>query len=575
MVRQRYSLPLAFFDTNREDPAHFNLGTEVVRQIRGVVTGKRLARGIATAGLALVLTALLGGTSLASAATPTWLQAQPIEPSGGTIYGLSCASPTTCLAASTLPIVQDGGLSYEPATDPDPSSILSAVSCAPNTHFCMFVDGNGGAFSYNSGSFGALKDIDGSVELDAVSCPSAGFCIAIDNNPPDNSTSVFKYANGSWDSGTPLSIPSGDTYNDFVSVSCASSAFCIAVVSVETASGTEELAYTYNGSSWSSVPTPFDAGANHVDSLSCTSTTFCLATDDAGNASTFTGSGWTTKNVDSVTSTPELHSSCAGTSCVAVDFNDNFVHTTDGSTWTTPTNLHASTGISGIYSMACATATLCVAGDGLGDATTYSVPPLPGKPRLTGTATVGHTLTLTHATVQIPNVWYYDDWRRCDNPDATCTLDPISTSAHSYALGRADAGKYIDVRETIGFGFDEESQILSNIVGPISGGVPPPIKPGTATFAGGGATRKGVVTISLRCAGGPCRGKTKLTFRGQPIGSASYSISAGQTAKVKIPLNAAGKTQLRKHHGHLKATLVITPVKGTVKKVAITLTVKH
>ena len=93
----------------------------------------------------------------ASAAGPTWLEAQQIEPSQGSINGLSCASATTCLAASGVPIVQDNGLSYEPATDPDPNSEANAVSCAPDTHFCMFVDNNGGAFAYNNGSFGSLQ----------------------------------------------------------------------------------------------------------------------------------------------------------------------------------------------------------------------------------------------------------------------------------------------------------------------------------------------------------------------------------------------------------------------------------
>ena len=72
-----------------------------------------------------------------------------------------------------------------------------------------------------------------------------------------------------------------------------------------------------------------------------------------------------------------MESSCVGTSCVGVDFNDNFVQTSDGNTWTTPVNLHAKTGLSAVYSVACATATPCVADDGLGDATTYTVPPRP------------------------------------------------------------------------------------------------------------------------------------------------------------------------------------------------------
>ncbi len=132
-------------------------------------------------------------------------------------------------------------------------------------------------------------------------------------------------------------------------------------------------------------------------------------------------------------------------------------------------NIHSSTAISGVESLACATATLCVAGDGVGDATTYAIPPTAGKPTLTGTPSVGHTLTLGHAPVQTQPVWRADDWRRCASPDASCTLSPISTSQTGYALAAADANRYIDVRETVGFGFDEEGPLVSDIVGSVAG----------------------------------------------------------------------------------------------------------
>lgn len=510
--------------------------------------------------LALVFVLLLGLAGAAYASAPTWLPAQTIEPSQASINGLSCPSATSCLAASSVPVVQDGGLSYEPDPDPDPSSTLNAVSCAPGTHFCMFVDNDGGAFTYSSGSFGALQDIDGDVELDSVSCPSTTLCMAIDHN-----NEVFEYSNGTWDTGTPLTVPDAYTFANFVNVSCASNSFCLALASTDAG----ELYYTWNGSSWSSASSPFDVDGNHTVSLSCTSTTFCLETDDTGYASTFNGSGWSAPvHVDSFNSNPGLYSSCVGTSCVAVDYYDNFFHSDDGTTWTSAMDIHGSTLISGIESLTCATATLCVAGDGVGDATTYAVPPAAGKPSLTGTPTVGHPLALTHATVQTPSVWYHDDWRRCQNPDATCTLDPISTSTQSYTLVAPDAGHYIDTREIIGFGFDEEGPILSNIVGPISGGT---AKPGTVKLSGKvSTTRAGVVTIPLRCTGGPCHGTVKLTTK-TTIGAAKYSIAAGGSAKIKITLNAAGKQQLKQHSGRLSVTLVITPSGGSSTRIAIKL----
>ena len=509
-------------------------------------------RAVGVVGL-LAWLGLLAGPAVA--AGPRWLPAQVIEQNQGSIDGLSCPSATTCLAASSNPVVQDGGPSFE--RDPDPSSLLDAVSCAPATRFCMFVDTNGGAFAYTNGTFGSVADIDGDVEIDGVACPSSSLCMAIDHN-----NTVFKYSSGSWDGGTPLAVPTGDTPSNFVNVACATTTFCVALVGTDNG----ELYYTWTGSSWSSASSPFDATAGHVVSLSCTSTSFCLATDDIGQALVFNGTSWSSPNhIDTFNPQPILYSACVGTSCVAVDFFDNFFQSTDGSTWSSAVNIHSSTSISGVESLACATATLCVAGDGVGDATTYAIPPTPGKPTLTGTPSVGHALTLGHAPVQTQPVWRADDWRRCASPDAGCTLSPISRSQTGYTLATADANRYIDVRETVGFGFDEEGPLVSNIVGPI---VP---TPGTASFAGSvTTTRAGVVTVALRCTGGPCKGAVKLSYHGSSVGSAVYSIASGQTGKIKIRLTRSATNQLQQR-GQLTVTLVIKPSQGRSTGTAIKL----
>ncbi len=218
-------------------------------------------RAVGVVGL-LAWFGLLAGPAVA--ATPRWLPAQVIEQNQGSIDGLSCPSATTCLAASSNPVVQDGGPSFE--KDPDPSSLLDAVSCAPATRFCMFVDANGGAFAYTNGSFGTVADIDGDVEIDGVACPSSSLCMAIDHN-----NTVFKYSSGSWDGGTPLAVPTGDTPSNFVNVACATTTFCVALVGTDNG----ELDYTWTGASgllprrrstpqpatWSACPVPRRASA--------------------------------------------------------------------------------------------------------------------------------------------------------------------------------------------------------------------------------------------------------------------------------------------------------------------------
>ncbi len=572
------------------------------------VSGRAL-RTAAIGAIALVLALLAGVTGSAAAATPTWLTGQIIEPTAQTpINGLSCPSYTTCLAAaSNIPVVQDNGKPYEPA-DPDPGQTLNAVSCAPGTDFCMFVDDGGGAFSYTDGTFGSAADIDGNIGIQSVSCPSSGFCMAVDDN-----NKVFKYSSGAWNGGTQLSTGTHSFNMTRVKVACASNSFCVAVAN--TSDG--DLYYTWNGVTWSSARGPFDAAGGYPVSLSCTSTSFCLETDEAGYASVFKGAGWSAaQRVDHPMgiANPILHSACVGTSCVAVDTYDNFIQTSNGTTWTAAVNIGADTGMTGkgINSIACATPTLCVVGDGVGDASTYAIPPNPTKPTLTGSATVGQTLTLTNGTVQNPSVWYYDDWFRCDNPGVTCTIDPISTSTRSYTLAAADAGTYIDARESFGFGFDVEGflagdQLVSNIVGPITtpgggdGGGGGGTGGGDGTGGGGGGgtgggdgggtggggggtggggtksgtatltrsvstTRAGVVTISLHCTGGACKGTAKLSKGG----SAGYSIAAGQTTKIKLKLTAAAKKQLKKKH-RLTVKLVIAPAGRTAATVTIKL----
>lgn len=411
----------------------------------------------------LALTFVFSAGGVARAAAPGWLEAQRIEPGQAGIQGVSCPSQTTCLAAAeTTPVVQDDAPSYEPNDNPDSGAILNAVSCAPGTDFCMFADDDGGVFSYDSGSFGDLTNIDGLTRIESVSCATSAFCMAIDHDHK-----VFRYASGSWDGGTTLSVPG--TYTNIARISCVSSTFCVALASTEEG----QRSFTWNGASWSSASAAFDVDGGSAESLSCTSSTFCLLTDEAGYATTFNGTTWSPpSHIDAFNATPQLYSSCGAGGCVAVDFYGNAFASATGTSWTpnSPANIHADTGISGVKAVSCSeTGTLCVAGDGLGNATTYAFPPNAAKPTLAGTPAVGQSVTLTHASNDVPQAWYYDAWRRCDSPHSTCTLHAISTSPTAYTLAQADRGEYIDVLELIGFGFDEEGQFQSNAIGPVAG----------------------------------------------------------------------------------------------------------
>jgi hypothetical protein len=58
---------------------------------------------------------------------------------------------------------------------------VNALSC-PSVSFCMAVDGNGNAYSYEGGGWSSGQLVAAAGGLSAVSCTSGSFCIALDSN---------------------------------------------------------------------------------------------------------------------------------------------------------------------------------------------------------------------------------------------------------------------------------------------------------------------------------------------------------------------------------------------------------
>ena len=116
---------------------------------------------------------------------------------------------------------------------------------------------------------------------------------------------------------------------------------------------------------------------------------------------------------------------------------------------------------------------------------------------------------------------------------------------------------------------------------PISSGAPvaagsssPPVSsppPATATVSLDGSNlgvQGGVATVKLSCIGAAtCVGEVTLTARSKPkrgkkaktetIGTASFSIPAGETKPIKVKLNGTGLALLRTAHGNLGAAIKI------------------
>jgi hypothetical protein len=184
--------------------------------------------------------------------------------------------PSTALASN--------GWQQEAGID---STKLTSVSC-PSASFCVAVDNLGYALIYNGGSWSAPIDIDGANSLVSVSCPSASFCLAV-----DSTNNALTYNGSSW--SAPAKIDSST--DRLTSVPCASASFCAAVDN-----GENWLAY--DGGSWS-APREIDTSGYALHSVSCASASFCAAVDGAGNAYTYPESApATTTTTNAKTTTP-------------------------------------------------------------------------------------------------------------------------------------------------------------------------------------------------------------------------------------------------------------------------------
>jgi hypothetical protein len=533
------------------------------------------------------LVLILSLCSSAAAAESFWHTAYP-STDGFSLNDVSCATPTLCIAVggSGEAVVQDGDYQYE--TRPESVPTFNAISCAPGTRFCMAADNQGNVVPWRDGEFGAVDSIDDDFEFQSVSCPTVTFCMAIDHEDV-----TFKYAGGVWSRLPLANKPASGVYANFNRVSCASSTFCVALTGA-----TNGVRYaTWNGTGWTDNTSKIPGESANPKSLVCTSSTFCLATTSAGTADRFNGTTWTVQSV----STTQLWAGCAGTTCQAIDQNVRGYSTVNGTDWTGPTALNASTNISIPSSVACVATDLCVATSG-GLTTTFARSIIPtAHPVLSGGASVGATLTVSHAPVDEVRAWYVDQWFRCDNPGSNTCVQIEGVKGTSYTLTAADAGKYVEARDITGIGLDQEGATLvdkrtfiSNAIkvdepagpaptasttpAPSTSPVTPPAalppspgKPLAAKVRGKVKTSKTAASIPLTCAVA-CSGKLILSVEKKKVGSAVYVIAAGKTKRVVVKLNAMARKALRNHH-KLKVKLTLTPAGG--KTTTHTLTLKR
>jgi hypothetical protein len=279
---------------------------------------------INSSGTSSVLAERWNGTRWAIQATPTptgGIKANgPNSGSGGgsELYAVSCTAASACTAVGTyvssagsLATLAEAwnGTSWSVQATPNPSrnagSQLSAVACTSEAA-CSTVGSyaqtgktagvplaeawNGASWSLQAtptragAAFASL--------FHAVSCPSAGTCVAVGQH--SNRVGVGVTLAEAWN-GTSWHVqytpsPAGTIGSQFKGVSCVSPRACSAVGNYATQSGSNmALAEGWNGTRWRIQATPLPAGAatSSLGGVSCTSASNCVA---VGSYNTSTGS---------------------------------------------------------------------------------------------------------------------------------------------------------------------------------------------------------------------------------------------------------------------------------------------
>ncbi len=204
-----------------------------------------------------------------------------------------------------------------------------------------------------------------------VSCPSPAYCVAVGWVEG----SVYSTLTETWNGTSWTVVPSQNpgANNILEAVSCTSPTNCIAVGVTDSAT----LVESWNGTSWSIVPSPNPTSNNDLVDVSCTSSSFCVAVgfdNDHGESlvETWDGTSWTVtpspNEANSRGNQLERVSCTSPTSCVAVGFygasyflEQTLVESWDGTSWTVTPSPNVGTKDNDLTGVSCTSVTSCVA----------------------------------------------------------------------------------------------------------------------------------------------------------------------------------------------------------------------
>jgi hypothetical protein len=233
--------------------------------------------------------------------------------------GITLAHRVSARASATVTVT--------PSAINTPSGGLATLSCA-SASFCVAVDNNGGALTYNGTSWAGPVTIDSGVALDAVSCAAETFCVATDvsgNYLIDNA--------GTW--STPKAFVAASPGADLaLSVACPTTTYCLAVGMTPNTTPILPDVMFYDNGTWHQQ-TDNALTDDVFDSVSCLSRASCAAVTYGGYYVSFTA-----PTVNGASETANFSSAA---------------------------QVDAADAVSGLTSISCASATYCAAADGYGD----------------------------------------------------------------------------------------------------------------------------------------------------------------------------------------------------------------
>jgi hypothetical protein len=217
--------------------------------------------------LSAVFCMAVGGPNAISFNGVSW-SSTDIDP-GLALNSVSCSSSSFCAAVdgNSHVFTYTNGVWSPPTTvNAPPPGGLSSVSC-PSSRFCIAIDVRGSAFTYKNGTWNTNPvTIDGNAYLYSVSCPSTASCAV---SADGGSVVTLSIVNGDIDTHD-IVVDDIDGSGDVDSVSCSSASFCVAMDSFGGA-------YTGSGDTWSTSGDLNSQGPF----VSCVSASLCVAVSES------------------------------------------------------------------------------------------------------------------------------------------------------------------------------------------------------------------------------------------------------------------------------------------------------